>query len=89
MNGPVDYELNRSRLPRQACEFLCTKTMYMATHDPDLIEEFPQPHERTAYFWCAKNQMPFGEDDQLVSPETCLPHRACWSSRFPELPPEA
>lgn len=81
MSAP--FEPDRSRLPQQACEFLCTKTMYMASHDPDAIEEMPGPDERTAAFWCARNQMPFGPDDLAVLPETCLPGRPCWSSRVP------
>jgi hypothetical protein len=86
MNPHQDFELDRSRLPANACEFLCTKTMYMASHDPDVIEELPSIHGRTASFWCALNQMPHGVDDKLVSPETCLPGRSCWSSRFGDAP---
>jgi hypothetical protein len=76
-----DYEPDRSRLPKDVCENLCTKTMYMASSgSPDVYEE--EPGISTASFWCVFTQTPFGEDGQEVSPQACRPGRACCSPRF-------
>jgi len=77
------HEPDRSRLPVDACEHLCTKTMYMAMEDPDLLEESDAaPGAETASFWCALNQMPYGDDGLEVTPETCRPGRPCCIPRM-------
>ena len=73
---------DRGRLPLDACEHLCAKTMYMASEDldHDKVEEFDGIE--TAHYWCALNQMPLGPDGDQVAPEACRPARPCCVQRL-------
>ncbi len=76
------FPVDRSRLPADACEHLCTKTMYTASENRSLLEEYPGSGVSTAGFWCVFTQMPLGEDGDLVGPDSCRPGRACCKPRL-------
>jgi hypothetical protein len=78
--------LDRSRLPVDVCEHLCTKTMYTGSETRSLLEEYPGAGVSTAGFWCVFTQMPLGEDGDPVGPESCRSGRACCKPRL--VPPE-
>lgn len=80
------FPLDRTRLPADVCEHLCTKTMYTASEQRGLLEEYPGAGVSTAGYWCVFTQMPLGEDGGLVTPENCRPGRACCKPRL--TPPE-
>ncbi len=76
------YEPDRSRLPQDACEHLCTKTMYTGSERRHLLEEYPGAAVSTAAFWCVFTQMPWGPDEKPVGPAECRPGRACCVPRL-------
>ena len=76
-----DLRNNLSRLPTQACEHLCTKTLFVSVED-DRLEDAPDLAARTASYWCVLTQMPFGPDEMIVEPESCLPGRSCCVPRL-------
>jgi hypothetical protein len=77
-----NYEPNRSRLPADVCEHLCTKTMYIGQDDRRSLEESAGMGPSTATFWCVFTQFPLGPDGDEVSPEACRPGRACCTPTF-------
>ena len=76
-----DLRQNLSRLPEHACEHLATKTLYVSI-EADRVEDAPFPTGSTAAYWCVLTQMPYGPDEELVEPESCLPGRACCIPRL-------
>lgn len=77
-----EFHTNRSRLPADVCEHLCTKTMYTGGEDRRQVEEWPGGQFRPASFWCVFTQRPWGPDEDLVGPEECRPGRACCVPRI-------
>lgn len=79
-------ELDRSRLPADVCEHLCTKTMFTGGEDRRRTEDAPIQGFSTAHYWCVFTQRPWGEDGDEVGPNDCRPGRACCKPRL--VPPE-
>lgn len=75
------YELNRSRLPDNVCEHLCTKTMFYGENRRQ-GDDLPDSPFKTAAFWCVFTQRPWGPDEELVGPDECTPGRACCKPRL-------
>lgn len=75
------YREDKSRLPADCCEHLCTKSLYMARQDDDRPYE-AEAEVGTASFWCLHTQMPKGLDGGEVTPDQCRPPRDCCLPRF-------
>ena len=64
------------RLPANACQHLCTKTLYTNTFGKS--DGTPKGiRSETAAWWCEITQTVFGPDQELVEPESCLDPRSC------------
>jgi hypothetical protein len=76
------YPVDRSRLPKDVCEHLCTKHMFIAGEDREATEHEQSRDTATAGYWCDLTQTGFGPDEDQADPDTCRPGRSCCVPRF-------
>lgn len=75
-NNTNRHKTHRDLLPQYPCPSLSMK--HILTHSLADVVYDDRELPGDGYYWCTRTCTPVGPDDELVSPRTCCPGRACY-----------